>query len=495
MQRRTVPQGLADMFQGWLRSRGKVPLPPQEDVSSSGPAAPAPAPAGRGNWQQRASRAAASDLDPFRELAGAGGGWARTEYGGYYTSSVPVYAAIRMRSEALSLPPVRVCRFTPQGGRLPVGPSHPAQQLLDRVNPWYTRGDLWRATQIYLDIWGAAFWALERDSSGQQEIWPLRPDRVSILPDRRQHIRGFVYQGKNGPVAYTPEEVVWLRYFNPLEEYAGLSPLAPARLAVDMGSDGLRFNRNFLRNAAQPDFIMLTDETMTDAEIDEFYSRWESRYRGPGNAHRPAIASFVRDIKTLGFSQRDMDFIQGLRWSLEEVSRAYGVPKPLLGDFERATFSNINAAERIFWRNTMVPQIRFLEEQLTRGLLTRLGYGDLAVEFDLSAVEALQEDEAHRVRRETQLLDRGVLTINEVRRSRNLPPVPWGDTWAKALSDARKTDPKAVAGSASPGAAPEPSEALQSFGGRSAAELGASSVLLTLQDRPSGNGHATGSRA
>ena len=81
---------------------------------------------------------------------------------------------------------------------------------------------------------------------------------MSILPDRKRHIRGFVYQGQSGPVPYTPDEIIWLRYFNPLEEYAGLSPLAPARLSVDMGIDGLRFNRNFLRNSAQPDFVLLT---------------------------------------------------------------------------------------------------------------------------------------------------------------------------------------------------------------------------------------------
>ena len=301
-----------------------------------------------------------------------------------------------------------------------------------RVNPWYTRGDLWRATEIYLNLWGSAFWALERDEHGRWEIWPLRPDRVSVLPDASRYIRGFVYQGRNGSVAYTADEMVWFRYFNPMDEYAGLSPLAPARLSVDMGKDGLKFNRNFLRNSAQPDFFLLTNETMTDSEIEEFYNRWEARFRGPTNAHRPAIASFVRDIKTLGFSHRDMDFIQGLRWSLEEVSRAYGVPKPLLSDLERATFSNINTAERIFWRNTMLPEIQFMEEQLTRMLLPKLGYGDLEVAFDLSGIEVLREDENSRVARDAQFLDRGVLTINEVRRSRNLPDVSWGDVWARA---------------------------------------------------------------
>ena len=396
--------------------------PREKDLASTGRAN------GGEGLLHRQNRAASASMDPLGEVFGAGGGWAKTEYGAYYASSVSVYAAIKLRADAVSRPPVQIYRLGPDGTKLPVARTHPAQQLLDGVNPWYTRNDLWQATEIYLNLWGQAFWALERDEQGRREIWPLRPDRMTVLPDRRNYIRGFVYRGSGGtPVAYTPDEVVWLRYFNPLEEYAGLSPLAPARLSVDMGSDGLRFNRNFLRNSAQPDFVLLTDAQLTDSEIEDFYKRWEARYRGPQNARRPAVANFVKDIRTLGMSHRDMDFIRGLRWSLEEVSRAYGVPKPLLSDLERATFANINAAERIFWRNTIVPEIRFLEEHLNRMLLPRLGYPDLSLEFDLSAIEAMQEDESSRVNRQMQLLDRGVLTINEVRRQRNLPDVPWGN--------------------------------------------------------------------
>ena len=381
-------------------------------------------------------------MDWFKGFSSAGAGWARTEYGEYYASSVSVYAAVRLRAEALSRPPLVAHRRDADGNLQPVGAGHPLQQLMDQVNPWDTRGDLWRATEIYLSLWGSAYWALEKSDSGRWEIWPLRPDRVSVIPDKNQYIRGFVYMGANGPVAYAAEEVVWLRYFNPMEEFAGLSLVAPIRMAVDMGKDALRFKRNSLRNSAQPGFVLLTNETMTDNEVEDFYNRWEARYRGPANVRRPSIASFVRDIKTLGISHWDMDFIQGLRWSLEEVSRAYGVPKPLLSDMERATFSNINAAERIFWRNTMLPEMRFIEENLNRMLLPRLGYGDLVVQFDSSSVEALREDENSRVTRESQLLDRGVLTINEVRRSRNLPDVPWGHSWAKAPSGSKSQSPK-----------------------------------------------------
>ena len=396
---------------------------------------------------RKANRASAVDVNLYQETAGVGQEWARTSYGGYYATSVPVYAAIKMRSEALARPPVVVLRpleqtSTVAGAGLPffasgiarekswisVPESHPAQRLMNMVNRWYSPGELWRATEIYLSLWGSCFWALERDETGQREIWPLRPDRVRILSDRKSYIRGYVYFGVSGPVAYTAEEIIWLRYFNPLEEYAGLSPLAPLRLSADMGMDALNFNRNFFKNSAQPDVIFTTAEAMNDQEVEEFYQRWDKRYRGPGNAHRPAIASFIKGIKTLGFTHREMEYVQGLRWGLEDVSRTYGVPMPLLSDLQRATFSNINAAERLFWRNTMIPEMKFLEEQLNEKLLPRLGYPDLRLEFDLRAVEALKEDENGRAEREVKLLDRGVLTINEVRRSRNLHDVPWGDT-------------------------------------------------------------------
>ena len=192
----------------------------------------------------RANRAALADRLPSDErLAGlapdTGGGWARPEYGRYMATSPSVYAAIKLRADALTRPPLRVYRTTEAGGRrTPVEPSHPAARLLDRVNPWHTRADLWRATETHLCLWGAAFWAIERDADGQPELWPLRPDRVAVIPDRQRYVRGFVYRGVAEPVAYTPDEIVWLRYFNPLEELAGLSPLAPARLSADMGHEG-----------------------------------------------------------------------------------------------------------------------------------------------------------------------------------------------------------------------------------------------------------------
>ena len=165
-------------------------------------------------------------------------------YAGYYFTSVPVYAAIKLRADAVARPGLKVYRVSTVHGqprREWVGHDHPAQELLDRVNPHWTGGDLWRATETYLNLWGESYWAVERDEAGVPiELWPLRPDRVRVVPDEREYIRGYVYTGPSGDsVPLAPDEVVRLRYFNPLEEYAGLSPVGPVRLSVDMGRDAL----------------------------------------------------------------------------------------------------------------------------------------------------------------------------------------------------------------------------------------------------------------
>ena len=89
----------------------------------------------------KAGGVSAADVDGFPMLTGAGGGWNRSEYGDYYATSTPVYSAIRVRADALTRPPVVVYRRAGSDSgaqRLPVGPEHPAQRLLERVNRWYT---------------------------------------------------------------------------------------------------------------------------------------------------------------------------------------------------------------------------------------------------------------------------------------------------------------------------------------------------------------------
>ena len=388
-------------------------------------------------WWQRNNRVAPVLSSQWERELGVGQSWMPLSYGEYYPRSVMVYSALRIRQEAVARPPLTVYKRTERRGTVgsralddsqravePVGPNHPVQRLLDSPNAFWTRGDLWRATETYLGLWGSAFWGLERDEVGRVvEIWPLRSDRMRVVPDPVQYVKGFVYVGRaQQMVSYVPEDVVWLRYFNPLDEYSGMSPIAPLRLSVDMSLDALRTNRSSLANESVPGLFIETTESPTDDEVKEFYSRWESRYRGPDRARRPALLSAGMKPTNLGFSPREMEYVESLRWSLEDVGRAYGVPKAMLGDMERATFSNFQTARRVFWEDTVVPQLRFFEEVLNQKLIPLLGDPSLFVEFDTSVVEALRDSENDKASRRQKYVSAGIMTVDEVRAEMNLPP-------------------------------------------------------------------------
>ena len=379
-----------------------------------------------GRVVSRANDPLAMALRGLQPDRGVGAEWQSPVYGEYYARSVEVYAAVKLRAEAVARPPLRVFYRDAQGAQRPATIDHPVQRLLEKGNPWYSRSGLLIATETYLSLWGAAFWFLghsEESRGTPDELWPLRPDRVRVVRDAKKYVSGFVYSEAGQDFPMLPEEVVWFRYFNPLEEFAGFSPMAAGRLTADMGIDALRFNREFFRNGAHPqDMIFKAKGPLTDDQVSEFYARLEQRFSGPAKANRPIVTGDGWEVERLGLNQRDMEWSAGLRWSLEGIARVYGVPLPLLEDFSRATLANVREARRMFWEKTMVPELVLLEDTLNDSLLPKLGVDGqhVRVTFDLSVVEALSETESERTKRQVALVGAGIMTIDEARAEQGL---------------------------------------------------------------------------
>lgn len=359
-----------------------------------------------------------------------GSDWAPPNYGDYYAKSVPLYAAVKLRADAITRAPLLVWRRLRNGDEEPVGPEHPYQQLLNRVNADMTADDLLRATSTFLDLYGACFWLLTKASESSQptEIWPVRPDLIKVLKRHRQPALGFILREDGRETSLLPSEVVWFRQFNPFEENAGFSPVAPLRLSADMGIDALKHNRNVFTNRLMfDDSVIKAELDPTEEEIESFYARLKKRFATPENSWRPFVLGRGMDVKKLGGLPKDMEYLAALRWTVEDVSRVFGVPKLLLGDLERSTFSNFAQAERIFWR-VMVTHMSFIEGEINEMLSPQFG-SDLFVRFDLGSIEALQEDRDALSKRMLAEVERGVRTINEARAEIGLEPVEWGDTW------------------------------------------------------------------
>ena len=355
------------------------------------------------------------------------------EYGDYLATSNGVYVCARIRSQLLASLPVRAYRLTADGRE--AVETGPLVDLLRKVNPYWTFTRLVETTQMSLCAWGSAYWLLERGRGGAPtEIWWVRPDRVRVVPSGKGYVARFEYlpPGAAEPIRYAPEEVVWLRYPNPLEEYSGLSPLAAARIAADTGSAAMKSNRNLFLNGVNAGGIVTPNggsDLLSEGQAQELADLFRRRMKGVDNAHRWMVLRYDAKFTPMSMTPKDAEYLGSMRWNLEEIARAYGVPLDLIGG--QRTYENVDAAMKAIWVNTVLPEARLLASELTEQLLPMFpGQAD-EIAFDESEVDVLQADRQIAWAVAQGQIQTGAITINEWRAEEGMDPLAWGDErWA-----------------------------------------------------------------
>ena len=397
------------------------------------------------NWLQRAA-AKAFRLGPAMAGFEASFGtdperWSPSAYGRYIATSAPVHACVNLRARNLARLRLRLYKRASNGDRVEVT-SGRLYDLLGSVNPHWTFRRLIRMTELSLCLHGQAFWVLENGQAGRtarqappREIWWADPSKMRVIPDTTTWISGFEYDdGVSGKVPFPAEDVIWFRLDNPVDQYAGLSPLAAARLAVDTAAGAMRSNRQIFDNGLQlAGIVGPADKTqsLTREQAEGLSQMLERRFKGADKAHRMAVLTQPVSFTSLALTPKDAEFLGLMKWQLREVATVYGVPPELIGDHEHATYSNVEQAAKALWTDTLIPQATMLADEITEQLVKLFPNEADEAEFDLSDIETLQEDRTEIIDQAAKLVGIGV-PLNRVLQEiapRFLPPDGTGYAW------------------------------------------------------------------
>lgn len=332
-----------------------------------------------------------------------------------YEQSPYVYVAINRIAEACALVPLNLYQRTPQG-RIQQD-VHPVLQLLDSPNPTLSRFELFEQTIGFLELTGNAYWLLSGGEDGApREIWCLRPDRVTIVPDPQHYIRGYVYELDGARIGLDPLEVIHFKRWNPRNDYYGLSALASAQLAISGDYAMAQWNaQTFGRDHAIPAGIVNIRENISTDDFERMKHEWRTQY---GNAQRRTAFLKGGQIEWIhvGLSHTELDFLNGRKAYRDEILHIFGVPIGLLD--ANATEANATVAERSFIERTLYPKLVRLSQRLTQELLPFYG-NDLVLAFEDIRPTDIQ------ARLSEISTARGILTIDELRaRFYDLPPLP-----------------------------------------------------------------------
>lgn len=272
--------------------------------------------------------------------------------------------------------------------------EHPLRTLLDRPNPMQT-GREWTETLVsQLLVAGNAYAEMVAVDGVLRELHALRPDRMKVVPGREGWPEAFEYSVGGQSVRMPRESIIHLKLFNPVDDHYGLSPLEAAARAIDTHNAASAWNKAMLDNAARPSGALVfagTDNTLTTEQFERLKAELTSTYQGAANAGRPMILEGGLDWKEMGFSPKEMEFIEAKNIAAREVALAFGVPPMLLGIPGDNTYANFAEANRSFWRQTVVPLALRIADAVAAGLSQHTGE-PVALKPDLDQVEALAPD-------------------------------------------------------------------------------------------------------
>jgi len=340
------------------------------------------------------------------------------EQGTIYQQSPWVYVAVTRIAEAGALVPL--CVLQVRGEKQLQVERHPLENLLDNPNPAMSRFELLEATLGFLELTGNAYWFIAGDALGlPAQIWPLRPDRMRIVPDPQHYIRGYVYEVDGKRIPLDPVEVIHFKRWHPANDYYGLSALEAARMAVDSDRAMARWNKNtFGHDNGVPAGIVNITDFVSDGDFERIKREWRSSYGG-GQRKTAFLRGGTVEWQSIGLSHTDLDFLQGRQAHRDEILNIFGLPIGLLSD--NATEANAKVAERQFVERTLWPKLVRLAQRITQELLPFYPGEHIARFDDIRPTDVQTRLDEIRTAQH-------VLSINEIRNTYySLPPVAWGD--------------------------------------------------------------------
>lgn len=365
-------------------------------------------------------------LEVVQRLFGGQGTWTKTKQLATYTKSLYVYACVRKIAEKVGSQDIRLFKVINSRGDTVELFDHPALDLLYRVNPFQTKSEFLEITEINLKLSGDAFWWKIRNEQGQvMELWNLRPDLVTIVSDPNEFIKGYEFTKHDGEkVGFPKEDIIHFKYPNPLDAYYGLSPVQPTQVRIDTEAFASQYQRDFFLNNARPDAILKFENNndLTEEQKTEIKQGWNKKYGGVGKNSKVAILEGEVEYQQISMSQREMDYIDSMKFTRDDILVAFAVPKPIVAITDDVNRANAETAMHIFLSETIAPELNRLEEKINEQLIIPEFGDDLFIEFP----DPTPENRELTLKEYDEGIKAGYLLINEVREKENLLPVEGG---------------------------------------------------------------------
>lgn len=354
-----------------------------------------------------------------------------------------VAACVQKISGAIISMPMHVYRI--DGGEIP--------DQMPRDNLWYllnerpskdtTAASMWEGIIMAQLLRGDAFVLIRRDIRGAvRELLPLPWGCVSPMRVHGEGVRYYVNMPSHGiSTWFDPSDILHfpglgfdestMRSMSCIQ-YGARNAIGNA-LAMD------EYSGKFFEGGAHPSIILNAPKVMSPQQIADLQGSFQRKYAGLANAHRlPLVLTEGVTAKEISLSADDAQLIEGRKFQVVDICRAFGVPPHLVGETSgsSAVGAGYEQQGRSFVQLVLNPWLRKIEQEVNGKIYPRAT--GRFVEFFR---DALQEGDSAGQGAYFRLAlggpgsGDGFMSANEVRRIKRLKPIPGGDEIFRAQRD------------------------------------------------------------
>jgi HK97 family phage portal protein len=331
------------------------------------------------------------------------------------------FACVRLIATTLASLPVHIYERTADGKRR--RNDHPAARLLrDRPNPDMTAFSFIEAMQAQISNRGVALAELVFDRKGSvAEIWPIPPGVCT--PAREKKDGPVVYKFMNSG-AVLP---AWKILHVPGLGFDGVNSFSPVQLfrqSFGLGMAVEEFGARFFGQGTHIGGVLEHSSKLSDEARERLKVSIKNYYEGVHKSHGIMLLEEGVKYNKLGMPLEDIQFIETRKFTATEMARIHGVPPHLIGDLEKATFSNIEeqGIEAIIY--LFRPWAVRWEQALNAKLFTEEERERFYIKFEIDGL--MRGNIKGRYEAYSIGLMNGFLNADEVREKEDMNPLPDG---------------------------------------------------------------------
>tara|TARA_R100000655_G_scaffold40612_1_gene76385 strand:+ start:2103 stop:3299 length:1197 start_codon:yes stop_codon:yes gene_type:complete len=324
-----------------------------------------------------------------------------------------VYAAVRVISETIAQLPLNYYIKTDNGRE--INSNNPLHLLVNQEPNHIQTKYIFIETFINtLLLYGNAYAHIQRNQRGlPTALFLIHPEDVKIDYINEALIYEVKDQGK-----YEASDILHIPDMA-LDGIIGQSRISAARDNIALGIAAQTYGKEFFESGAKISGVLRHPGQLGAEAMQSLSEQWTRTYHSGYAGHfKTAVLEEGLDYKPIQLRPDEAQFLATRKFSILEISRIFRVAPHLLGELERATFSNIEQQSTEFLTYCISPLLSKIEAEINKKLIFENEKGNTYFEFNVSAL--LRGDSKSRAEYYKSLFNIGAISQNEIRRKENM---------------------------------------------------------------------------